>query len=152
MGGAEGVVFAFRASGEAGKSALLAQRADAVAPARQDLVRIALVADIEDQPVVRRVEDAVDGDRQFDHAEPGAEMPAGARYRIDHLVPDFACKLRQVAILELAQVGGIGDLVEQRGFRRLCHGRALFSVVLALLYSIELRQNKSVSRTTRFSP
>ena len=49
---AERVVFAFGAPGEAGKPALLAQRADAVAPAGQDLVRIGLVADIPDQPVV----------------------------------------------------------------------------------------------------
>lgn len=52
------------------------------------------MADIEDQPIIRRVEDAVDGDRQFDDAETGAKMAAGARHRIDHFVPDFAGKLR----------------------------------------------------------
>ena len=49
---AEGVVLALGALGEAGQPAALAQRADAVAPAGQDLVRIGLVADIPDQPVV----------------------------------------------------------------------------------------------------
>jgi hypothetical protein len=39
------------ALGEAGQAAALAQRADAVAPAGQDLVRIGLVADVPDQPV-----------------------------------------------------------------------------------------------------
>ena len=58
-----------------------AQRADAVAAAGQDLVRIGLVADIPDQPVGRRVEDVVQRDRQFDDAEAGAEMPAGAARR-----------------------------------------------------------------------
>ena len=52
MRGAEGIVFALGAAGEAGQPALLAQRADAVAAAGQDLVRIGLVADIPDQPVV----------------------------------------------------------------------------------------------------
>jgi hypothetical protein len=55
----------------------LAQRADPVAAARQDLVRVALVADIEDQPVVRGVEDLVDSDGQFDHAK--GRRPDGRR-------------------------------------------------------------------------
>jgi hypothetical protein len=58
MRGAERVVFALAALGEAGQAAALAQRADAVAPAGQDLVRIGLVADVPDQPVARRIEDA----------------------------------------------------------------------------------------------
>ncbi len=95
------------------------------------------MADVEDQPVLGRIEDAVDGDRQFDDAETRAQMSAGARDRIDHLVSDFARKLGQVTILELAQVGGIFDLVEQRGFRLMCHGRELFLMVLALLIRLD---------------
>jgi hypothetical protein len=49
MGGAERVVFALGALGEAGEAAALAQRADAVAAAGEDLVRIGLVADVPDQ-------------------------------------------------------------------------------------------------------
>jgi len=135
---AEGVVEALGALGEAGKAAFLAQRADAVAPAGEDLVRIALMPDVEDQPVVRRVENLVDGNGQFDDAEPGAQMPAGLRYRIDHLVTHFAGKLRQIAVFELAQVCGIADLVQQGRRGQGCHGaRAscrcrLFGVSLAL--------------------
>ncbi len=66
---AERVVFALGALGEAGQAAALAQRADAVAPAGQDLVRIGLVADVPDQPVARRVEDVVQRDGQLDDAE-----------------------------------------------------------------------------------
>ena len=75
MRGAERVVFALGALGEAGKAAALAQRADAVAPAGQDLVRIGLMADVPDQPVLGRVEHVVQRDRQLDHAETGAEWP-----------------------------------------------------------------------------
>ncbi len=75
--GAEGVVGAFGALGEAGEAAFLAQGADAVAAAGDDLVRIALVADVPDQLVVGRVEDGVDGDGQLDDAEAGTEMAAG---------------------------------------------------------------------------
>ena len=53
MRGAERVVFALGALGEAGQAAALAQRADAVAPAGEDLVRIGLMADVPDQPVGR---------------------------------------------------------------------------------------------------
>ena len=60
MRGPEGVVFALGALGETRQPAALAQGADAVAPAGQDLVRVALVADIPDQLVARRVEDGVD--------------------------------------------------------------------------------------------
>ena len=86
-----------RRAGEAGQPAFLAQRADAVAAAGQDLVRIGLVADIPDQPVVRRVEDIVEGDRQFDHAEAGAEMAAGVRDGVDQFGAQFGGQLRQVA-------------------------------------------------------
>ena len=72
----EGVVFALGALGEAGKSAALPQRPDAVATAGQDLVRIGLMADVPDQAVLRGVEHVVEGNRQLDDPQPGAEMAA----------------------------------------------------------------------------
>src|SRR2546429_2623721 len=56
MRGAEAVVFALGAFGETRQAAALAQRPDAVAPAGQNLVRIGLMPDVPDQPVVRGVE------------------------------------------------------------------------------------------------
>src|SRR3546814_4461660 len=53
---AEGVVDALLAAGESGEAAALAQGADAVAPAGEDLVRIALMRDVPDQLVPRRLE------------------------------------------------------------------------------------------------
>ena len=47
MRGAERVVLALDPAREAGEAAAGAQRADAVAPAGQDLVRIGLMADIQ---------------------------------------------------------------------------------------------------------
>ena len=66
---AERVVFALAAFGESGQAAARAQRADAVAPAGQNLMRIGLVADIPDQTVARRVEDVMQSDRQFDDTQ-----------------------------------------------------------------------------------
>ena len=53
MGGAERIVIALGALGEAGQAAAGAQGADAVAAAGQDLVRIGLMADVPDQAVAR---------------------------------------------------------------------------------------------------
>ena len=51
MGGAERVVFAFRALGETAEARALPERADARPAAGQNLVRIGLVADVPDDPV-----------------------------------------------------------------------------------------------------
>ena len=115
MGGAERVVFALGALGEAGEPAALAQRADAVAAAGQDLVRIGLVADVPDQPVVRRVKYVVQRDGQLDHAQTGAKMAAGDRHSIDRLLPQFVGHLTQLARVEAPEVVGGFDAVEQWG-------------------------------------
>ena len=69
MRGAKRVVFALGALGEAGQAVALAERADAVAPSGEDLVWIGLMADVPDQAVARRVENVVQGNRQFDDAQ-----------------------------------------------------------------------------------
>ena len=123
------VIFALGALGEPGQPVFLAQCADAVAAAGQDLVRIALVPDIKDHPVMRCVEDLVDGDRQLDDAEARTQMPAGPRDCIDHLRAQFCCQLRQILVVDPLQIIGIGYLIEKRGRRhwmdwQLCHARA----------------------------
>ena len=70
MGCTERVVFALAALGKARKPSALAQSADAIAPACQNLMRIGLMADIPDQPVVRGFENIMQRDRQFDDAKP----------------------------------------------------------------------------------
>ena len=121
MAGAERVVLALGALGEAGQAALLAHGAHALAPAGQDLVRIGLVADVPDQAVVRRVEDVVQRDRQLDDAEAGAEMPAGARDRVDEIGAQLVGDLPELALLQRAEVGGRIDRVEQRRLRAVRH-------------------------------
>ena len=130
MGGAERVVFALAAPGEAGEAAALAQGADAVAPAGQDLVRIGLVADVPDQPVARRVEDVVERDRQLDDAEAGAEMAAGDRHGRDRLGAQFVGELAQLRRLQPAEVGGRRSGVEERRRRALGVGRSHSAALL----------------------
>ena len=102
MGGAEGVVFALGALGEAAEAPRLAQRADAVAAAGEDLVRIGLMADVPDQLVARRVEDVVQRHRQLDHAQPGAEMTAGDRHRRNRLLTQLVGQLLEVGLWQFA--------------------------------------------------
>ena len=75
MRGAERVVDALGALGETGKTAALAQRAHAGAPAGEDLVRIGLMADIPDQPVMRRVEHVVKGGVSSTTPSPAPRCP-----------------------------------------------------------------------------
>ncbi len=88
------------------------------------------MSDVEDQSVMRRIEDLVDGDRQFDDAEARSEMSTGARHRVYHLCTQFGRQLRQVPIVDLLQIVGISDFIEQ-GRRRhrigwqLCHAACL---------------------------
>ena len=114
MRGAEGVVIALRPLGEAGQAAALAQGADAVAAPGENFVRIALMADVPDQAVGRRVEDIVQRHRQFDDAEAGAEMPAGLGDRIDKVRAQLIRDLPQPVRLELTQIFRRADLIEKR--------------------------------------
>ena len=117
MRGAERVVFALAAPREAREAAPLAQGADAVAPAGDDLVRIGLVADVPDQPVARRVEHVVQRHRELDHAQPGAEMAAGDRHRRDRLLAQFVGELAQLVGLQPTDIGRYVDGIEKR---RVC--------------------------------
>ena len=55
------------------------------------------MADVPDQPVARRVEHVVQRHGQLDHAEPGAEMAAGDRDRIDRLGAQLVRQLAQAS-------------------------------------------------------
>ena len=74
----ERIVFALGAPGEAREPVLGAQGADAFAAAGDDLVRICLVADVPDQAVVRRVEDVMQRDGEFDDAGASGRVVIGA--------------------------------------------------------------------------
>ena len=78
MADAEGVVVTFAALGEARDAAMRAQAGHTFAASGKNLVGVGLMADVPDQPVMRRIEDVMQGNRQFDRAEVGGQMPARA--------------------------------------------------------------------------
>ena len=119
--GAERIVIALGALGETGQAAAGAQRADAVATPGQDLVRIGLVTDVPNQPVARRVEDVVDRRGQLDHAQAGAEMAARHRHRVDGFLAQLVGNLPHLVDLQLPEVVGRADGVEERRLTECGH-------------------------------
>ncbi|KPH85183.1 dehydrogenase [Komagataeibacter intermedius AF2] len=144
---AKRVVFALAAPGEARQAARLAQGADALAPPGQDLVRIGLVADIPDHPVIGRVEHGMQRHRQFDHAQRRAKVAAGGGYGIDRLGPQFFRQLLQLLHRKVAHVMRHANPVKlrvapkgrNRGFGLIHDVRVHYSV-LALAPSVGRNQ------------
>ena len=112
----EAIVFALGALGETGKATALTQCADAPAPLGENFVRIGLVADVPDQTVVGRIEDMMQCDSQFDHAQTRAEMTTGDGNGIDRLCAKFFRELRQLTLWQFPKVGWRFDGVEERSF------------------------------------
>jgi len=102
--GAKGVVFGFAAFGKARDAALLAQLGHAVAAARQNLVRVGLVAHVPDDAVMRRVEHLVQGQRELDRAKVGRQVPARFGYRLQHEAAQLVGKLFQLATIQALEV------------------------------------------------
>src|SRR5262249_17560731 len=75
-----------RRLGEPARAAARGRRAEGAAAAGDDFVRIGLVADVQAQPVTRGVEHVVQRNSELDHAKAGAEVPAGHRDGINHLL------------------------------------------------------------------
>jgi len=117
---AEGVVVALVALGEAGETAPLAHCAHALAPAREDLVRIRLMAHVPDDAVVRGIVDRMQRDGELDRAQAAAEMPARVGHRLDmeraHLVVETLQRIHVHVVqlagrlqpLEQGEPGGLG--------------------------------------------
>ena len=114
MAGAEGVVRAFAAVEKTGGAAGLAELAEKLAAAAgEEFVHVALVGDVEDKLVGRRIEDAVQRDRELDDAEIGADVAAVAGRDGDEFLADFLGELRQLVGAEGFDVGGAADAGEE---------------------------------------
>ena len=94
---AETIVLAFGAQRETVQAVRLADGAETVFAAGQNFVDINLMAHIPDKLVLRRGENLVQRDGQFDDAEVRAEMAAAFGEAVDQLGADFAGEFLQVA-------------------------------------------------------
>ena len=98
------IVLAFGAQGEAVQSARRADRVKAAFPAGKQFVDITLMADVPDELVFGRVENAVQGDRQFHHTQVRAEMTAVFGKDGDEFASNFLGQLLQLVELEFPDV------------------------------------------------
>ena len=113
VAGAEGVVFGLGAPGKAGEPAQAADGGETVAAAGENFMRIGLVADVPDQPVIRGIEDVVQGDGQLDHPQAGGEVPAGLADGGEDFGAEFVRQPGQVGDRQATQVGRGVDEVEK---------------------------------------
>jgi len=107
------VVFAFVPIGESGQAAESAKRLKILAPAGDELVRIGLMADIEDYLVAGRIENVVDGEYELDRAQTGCKMPSTMRCCRYYLVPDLLGQLAKLTYRERFEILGAVYLVEK---------------------------------------
>src|SRR5947209_7510252 len=110
---AERVELRLVAPQEAGDAAVLLDRRQELPAARQDFVRISLVAHVPDEAVARRVEGVVQGDGQLDRAQRSAGVAAHARHGFQNVLADFVGGLLQLFGAQAAQVGGRVDLLQE---------------------------------------
>ena len=71
------------------------------------------MSDVPHQPVVRRVEDIVQRDGEFDRAEIGREVPAGLAHRIEQKLAQLPGELGQLLAVKLAQLLRVVDGCQQ---------------------------------------
>ncbi len=82
---------------------------------------IALVADIPDELVIRRIEDRMDRHGQFDHAQARAKVAAGHCDDIDDFLADFVSDLLDLGARTALQVRRGIDGIEQPVGANFCH-------------------------------
>ena len=117
---AEGVVGRLLGPGERREPAQPAAGAEPVAAPGQHLVAVGLVADVPDDLVERGLVDVVQRDGELDHAEAAGEVALVARGVLDEELAQLGAELRQPFRLELPQVRGIVDCVEERAHPTPC--------------------------------
>ncbi len=116
MARAVNVVLALGPEKETVQPLVLPHRMDAIEPAGKHLVDVTLMADVEDELVLRGGENAMERDGQLDHAEIRAEVTAGLREHLDQLVAHFLRELRETFLGQRFHVGRRLNSLEQRRF------------------------------------
>jgi hypothetical protein len=114
VAGAHDVVLGLEDRAERREPVVLANRAEPVAAARQHLVGIGLVADVPQDLVARRVEQAVQRDRELARAEVCSEVAADLADRVDDQLANLLRDLLKLLVREFLEVCGRVDFREER--------------------------------------
>ena len=108
----EHVVRRFTAAREATDAVERAKGRESLESAGQQLVWVGLVPRVPHDPVARQFQQAVQGDRQLDHAERRPEVPAGLGDGPHDRLADLEGKLAQLGVGQAAQVGWVAQVGE----------------------------------------
>ena len=114
MAAIEDVVLALASAREAADAIDLAKGPEPLQAARKQLVRICLVACIPHDPVARRVQEAMQGNRDLDHAQAGAEVAARLRDGGDDGLADLLREDGELRFGQAAEVGGLREPGQDR--------------------------------------
>ena len=109
VAGAHDVVLGLEDRAERRQPLVLADRRQPLAAAGEDLVRVGLVADVPEDLVAGRVEQAVQRDGELAGAEVGAEVAADLADRVDDVAAHLLRDLLQLLVVEPVQVRGAVD-------------------------------------------
>jgi hypothetical protein len=113
--GAHDVVLGLPDRAERREAAVGADCRELVATTGENLVRICLMTDVPEHLVGRRVEQRVQRHGDLADAEVGAEVAADLPDRVDDQLADLLRDLLQLVLVEVAEIRGPIDLVEQLG-------------------------------------
>ena len=107
------VVLAFGTQKKTVEPAKLAHRVKTIETPGKHFVDIALVTHVHDEAITRRVEHAMQGNRQLNHAKVRPEMSSSLGKDFDQFIAHFLCKLRQLLFAQRFDICWRTDAVEQ---------------------------------------
>ncbi len=110
------VVLGLGTRGVAGEAALAAQFGE-VLPPGEELVYVALMAGVPQNPVHGRVEDPVQGDGELHHPEVGAQVATGPGHRLDEELPDVLGEFTELRFVQCLEIARPPDGLQQRHAR-----------------------------------
>src|SRR5205807_7562762 len=108
------VVHAFGPVRIAAEAAKLAQPGEALAGPGQQLMDVRLVPGVPEDPILRAVKDAMERQRQLDHAEIRAQVAAGLGDAGNQELTDLLGESAQLCIAQRAEIGWRADPIEDR--------------------------------------
>ncbi len=106
MTGAERVILALASLQKSGDAVFLTELLHLTRSAGEKLVRIALMSDVPQDLVSRRVEHRMQSNGELDDAEPGADVPPGPRADLDEALAHVRAELLQLIPGERLEITG----------------------------------------------
>ena len=127
MAHAEGVIDTLLALRKRREALGLADRAQTLLAASQNLMWVGLMADIPHDTILGGVVQVVQGDSEFDGTETGGKVAAACTDRCQQKGTHFGGHLLQCGFGQRTQISREFDLVQQRVIGTLCHGASILT-------------------------